>query len=383
MPKFVHKNMESTYIEELKQSISLLMNHLDNQPVGASESKLKLPKRVQNSKSDQRRDDPEPGLSKNDVVLNFDIELVVMEVKGLKSLPPNRIVFCVMELEGHNKLQTDQAEASRPIWDTSGDFKTHQPLPIIKVKLCMETQNILQDMKEVGRIVLRPDPMFTRASTWYVMEKANKNFPDELKIKLTVRIDKPGNLKMCGWVYCMGKTLWKKYKKRYLCLVQVSQYTFVLCSYLEKKAEPRELMTLDNYTVDYADTDPELKAQGGRFFFNAVKEGDNVSFATDEEAERQLWIQALYRATGQSHKPTPPTLIINSTTQTKAQGDADKARKHGMEEYIQADPSVFNHNELFKTLQTLTLEYRLSDQFCSLGWFSPGQIFVLDEYQAR
>lgn len=93
----------------------------------------------------------------------------------------------------------------------------------------------------------------------------------------------------------MGKTLWKKYKKRYLCLVQVSQYTFVLCSYLEKKSEPRELMTLDNYTVDYADTDPELKAQGGRFFFNAVKEGDNVSFATDEEAERQLWIQALYR----------------------------------------------------------------------------------------
>lgn len=89
------------------------------------------------------------------------------------------------------------------------------------------------------------------------------------------------------------------------------------------------------------------------------------------------------RATGQSHKPTPPTLIINSTTQTKAQGDADKARKHGMEEYIQADPSVFNHNELFKTLQSLTLEYRLSDQFCSLGWFSPGQIFVLDEYQAR
>ena len=198
MPKFVHKNMESTYIEELKQSISLLMNHLDNQPVGASESKLRLPKRVQNSKSDQRHDDAEPGLSKNDVVLNFAIELVVMEVKGLKSLPPNRIVFVVMEVEGHNKLQTDQAEASRPIWDTSGDFKTHQPLPVIKVKLCMETQNILQDNKELGRVVIRPDPMFTRASTWYVMDKANSKFPDELKIKLTLRIDKPGNLKMCG-----------------------------------------------------------------------------------------------------------------------------------------------------------------------------------------
>jgi hypothetical protein len=193
--------MESTYLEELKQSISLLMNHLDNQPVGASESKLRISKRQQNSKIDNNNNaqhQNEPCLSKSDVVLNFAIEVVVMEVKGLKSLPPNRIIFCVMEVEGHGKLQTDQAEASRPIWDTSGDFKTHQPLPVIKVKLCMETQNILQDNKEIGRVVIRPDSNYTRASTWYVMEKANPKFQDELKIKLTIRIDKPANLKMCG-----------------------------------------------------------------------------------------------------------------------------------------------------------------------------------------
>jgi hypothetical protein len=89
---------------------------------------------------------------------------------------------------------------------------------------------------------------------------------------------------------------------------------------MEKKSEPRELMTLDNFTVDYADTDTDLKGQGGRFFFNAVKEGDNVTFATDEEAERQLWIQALYRATGQSHKPTPPNAAIKSALITREQG---------------------------------------------------------------
>ncbi|KAJ4927102.1 hypothetical protein JOQ06_014839 [Pogonophryne albipinna] len=34
-------------------------------------------------------------------------------------------------------------------------------------------------------------------------------------------------------------------------------------------------------------------------------------------------------------------------------------------------------------VQRLTLDHRLNDTFCCLGWFSPGQVFVLDEYCAR
>ena len=63
--------------------------------------------------------------------------------------------------------------------------------------------------------------------------------------------------------------------------------------------------------------------------------------------------------------------------------DADRARKHGMDEFIQADPCKFNHHQLFSLLQRETLTYRLNGQYCSMGWFSPGQVFVLDEYGAR
>lgn len=38
--------------------------------------------------------------------------------------------------------------------------------------------------------------------------------------------------------------------------LQVSQYTFAMCSYREKKSEPQELLQLDGYTVDYSDPQP-------------------------------------------------------------------------------------------------------------------------------
>ena len=62
------------------------------------------------------------------------------------------------------------------------------------------------------------------------------------------------------YLYCLGKTCWKKWKRRYFVLVQVSQYTFAMCTYREKKSEPTELMQLDGYTVDY------MEPASGKFF---------------------------------------------------------------------------------------------------------------------
>lgn len=109
-----------------------------------------------------------------------------------------------------------------------------------------------------------------------------------------------------------------------------------------------------------------MDLEGGRYFFNAVREGDSILYASDDENECSLWVMAMYRATGQSHKPTPPLTHDKNSTISKIQGDADKARKHGMEDFISADPCTFDHATLFRILQNLTLDYRLNDPFASL-----------------
>jgi len=72
--------------------------------------------------------------------------------------------------------------------------------------------------------------------------------------------------------------------------------------------------------------------EGGRYFFNMVREGDHVMFATEDENESTLWVQAIYRATGQSHKPVPPSTQpsrLSNTQLSKEKG----GRSLGIYEY--------------------------------------------------
>ncbi|KAJ4923001.1 hypothetical protein JOQ06_021702, partial [Pogonophryne albipinna] len=421
-PRFLSSEMEPLFVEELRASVNLLMANLESLPVskGGPDFKQKLKRsNMNNSFLDMDEGDV---LSKSDVI-------VIVEVLGLKSVAPNRIVYCTMEVEGGEKLQTDQAEASRPQWGTQGDFTTTHPLPSVKVKLFTESTGVLAlEDKELGRVVMNPTTNSPKQAEFHRMVVPKSSQDSELKIKLAVRMDKPPNMKhsgrtngltsvrpeepyvdphvdpqlcivaqfvsaaltgglfseggvgcrglhpliflsrTCLHVYAVGQRVWKRWKKRYFVLVQVSQYTFAMCSYREKKAEPQELMQLEGYTVDYCDPQPGL--QGGRVFFNAVKEGDLVMFSCEDDQDRMLWIQALYRATGQSYKPVPP--LQNKTSNCRGPQkpsspiSLDPSQRQGVEGLISVAPSRFDHTALFTVLQKHTLQHRMNDSFSCL-----------------
>uniref|UniRef100_A0A2K5PWM0 MHD1 domain-containing protein n=1 Tax=Cebus imitator TaxID=2715852 RepID=A0A2K5PWM0_CEBIM len=342
-PKFVSKEMENMYIEELKSSVNLRMANLESMPVSKGRE-FKLQKlKCSYSASIIDMDH----LSKSDIVLSFSLEVVIMEVQGLKSLAPNCIVYWTME-------------ASKPTWGTQGDFSTTQARPAVKVKLFTENTGVLAlEDKELGRvIILHPTPISPKQSEWHKRTVSKNCLDQDLKINLVVRMDKPQNMKHPGYLWPVGKN--------------VSKYTFAMCSYREKKVEPQELLQFDGYAVDY--TDPP--------------EGDTMTFASDDEQDLILWVQAMYRATGQSHKPVPLTQVqkLNAKGGNVPQLDSpisqfytERAQKHGIDEFISSNPCNCDHTSLFERVQRLTLDHSPNDSYSCLGWFSPGQVFLVDE----
>lgn len=62
----------------------------------------------------------------------------------------------------------------------------------------------------------------------------------------------------------------------------------------------------------------------------------------------------------------PPSELSVSLAVVGCTADADRAQKHGMDEFISANPCNFDHGSLFELVQRLTLDHRLNDSYSCL-----------------
>ncbi|MEQ2285713.1 hypothetical protein AMECASPLE_034797, partial [Ameca splendens] len=76
-PRFVSREMEVMYIEELQSSVNLLMANLESMPVSkGGEFKLQKLKRGHNTSIMDMGQEDENVLSKSDVILSFTLETI-------------------------------------------------------------------------------------------------------------------------------------------------------------------------------------------------------------------------------------------------------------------------------------------------------------------
>jgi hypothetical protein len=269
-------------------------------------------------------------------------------------------------------------------WEIQGDFATTIPRPHVRIDVFMEDNSYtsLSGEKRIGKISLQPTSAQPVPLAWYKLESSDSK---DVEVKVQVKMDRPDAMKKFGSVQVKGTHCWKKLKCRYLILVQITQRLFALCSYEERQRSPKKMIIVDGYTVDYC----EPQYLGGdecgdkySYQFVAEKEGDEILFGCQEEHDRQSWVMALCRATGQQHRPEPIRKqsheIGGSNVHTQS-----VTKRIGLDDFLQTDVSTFDHSALFARLQAMTLSYRLCERSCNLGWFSPGQTFVLDEYCSR
>ncbi|CAH8525567.1 unnamed protein product [Heterobilharzia americana] len=491
-PKMVHKEMEMQYIEEEKLRVNGLMRRLDSIPViktystGVNPVHRRLRKHpIRNilanwHGSDTRCNRPdhdtaftsdlwsrqlELGSSRSSLSLTDDIhslnesilsssmlpnheisrealqvcstiEILIHQVRNIHNMSSTKKLYCTVEVDGiPDRKRTESVEVNKPVWDTTAEFQTSQPLPVVKVKVFKECSGPLTlDDKELGRVTFNMTWSNPRSPLWYKLQ-TTKHCHDPLELQISASMQRPANCKYGNYCWVQGRSTFKKWKRRYICIIQISQYTSVLATYAEQKLQPSELIILDGFTVDYCEPRTDLINMAAfgrngkpehhsstssltslsrlkfstlaritsqrnvgsgpigspecdytpRFFFKLVREGDTLIVASSSEVDRHNWMQALYRATGQTHKPTPPGASSSTVIKTDQVGtvEVETCQTKKIEEFATTPVHTLDHLEYFSLLQSLSLDYRLTDPFVSLGCLSPIQRHLLDEYCTR
>jgi hypothetical protein len=257
-------------------------------------------------------------------------------------------------------------------YDESGEFRTDSPLPQLKFMLKTDTQGFLNNEKLLARKIY--DVMPTATETIDVVNLERNDGTVLANLRISTFLERPSNMRKCGKLYCNGDFALKTWKLRFIALIQLNQFNFALCYYQPKDIQPKEFINLTGFTVGYLNEEQLIKENSeGKYHFILSSESGVIKFGCVTSTEREQWVQWLTRATGQTDKPLEHRDNLGG-------GELDRL---GLAEVVNMDVTELDHPKLFNLLFKAVLKYRLNELDFSRGFFSPSQMYLIDEYCAR
>lgn len=332
-------------------------------------------------------------LTKHDLQLHMKAKVTIHDLTQLATEGKTHAIFCVFEMvDGSDprRTQTVLPEYGSANFGEAGEFWTNSPLPQIKFTLRQESHGFLSGDKIIGKKVYTAMPTSTEVTDYVDLVRHDKDTTVIAKLKISVFLERPGNMRKCGFLNCAGDYILQQWKRRFFTLMQLSQYKFILCTYQPKDTHPRDNILLEGFTIDYVESAGVLEEAGfdadhqGSLFM-LVSEAGRIYFGCRDDLERESWVQWIVRATGQSYQPTI-TKGGSAEEEKKATGASSGSYdldRYGLSEVVNIDPATIDANKMFTKLFQKTLKYRLSEDVFSRGLFSPSQMYVMDEFCAR
>jgi hypothetical protein len=376
-----HRVEEIYREEELKHLKALMLNldHLSLATPGTNPNPSRKKKLVST-------DSGGGTIHKQNLSFSLKLKVTVQELQQFSSPTDGKRIFCVFELVdgGNDPLQTHPelvSESGGATFDISGEFWTHSPLPEIRYTLRQETKGLFSDDKIIAKRTTTIMPASTEASEMVDLHRSDKDTTVVARLKVLSFLEKPPNMRKCGYLYCEGGFQFRQPKRRFFMLMQQDQYKFVLCTYNTRDTQPRETLPLDDFNVDYLndEEDPgqlDKDATVYRYKFVLLSEEGKLKFGCRDDSDRRVWVQWIYRATGQSYQPS-------LDTQGEKKSGSRELDRYGLSSVVDQDMTDVEIHKMFESLFHAILDYRLKEDAFSRGLFSPEQLYILDEFCAR
>eukprot|EP01135_Chromosphaera_perkinsii_P004208 Nk52_evm27s271 gene=Nk52_evmTU27s271 len=328
------------------------------------------------------------------------LKVAVSEAKGGIFDDPEKKQNIYIQIEINGVIfRTDEVSSTDAVFHQQCPFDITEPLPEVKLTVFSTSRKRSLNFNDqiIAKVYFRP--IFGNRDTtrlnWYAEDKA---VPNPVELRCGGEFGRPNFVTKAGFLYCCGGP-WKRWKKRYFVLLNTNEGkpdSWALFEFKTKDSGPHKAIGLKGHVVDFCTVTEadaaiaelnEVIPEGevpDAYAFKLMAPGESETpmiFISDHEDERQRWVHATHRSTGQTMKPKnvkeKKTYVasINVVQFFDPEVDGIRSIRVGL-------PNPNDMNQFYNAFLRLLFNFELAKKN-SLGWLSPEADFLIHEFCAR